>query len=571
MARWVVDTILTSSMRRNLAALSNNVYDVLVLGGGIYGAWCAWDAVLRGLSVALVDKGDFGHATSSNNLKIIHGGLRYLQHGDIRRTRQSISERRILMQIAPHLVHPLPFVMPTYRHAMPGKAAMALALAMNDCIGFDRNRSIDPQKHLPRGRVISKGECLQLFPGIDPLELTGGAMWYDCQMSNSERMILSVLRSAATAGAEAANYVEAAGFLMQGNRVSGVKAKDTLAGEEFDIRAKIILNTSGPWASQVLGLANGCRLEHNLSKAMNLITKRQLLGGYALGVYGKFTFKDRDAVINKGSRLLFITPWNGRSIIGTTHLPFEGGPEKFRVTERDIRDFLRQINEAYPAINLKREDVAFFHGGLLPANGPGNGKESVSLLKRHRIVDHSKEDGLEGLVSVIGVKFTTARSVARKVVDLACLKLGTGTAPESMTERTPVHGGDIDLLDEFLARAIRNRPYGMSPDLMRSLIYNHGSAYTELLRYLDKDPRWGEPLGASAPVIKAEVLHGIREEMAQKLSDIVMRRTQLGSAGHPGEPCLKASADIMSREMGWNERRTMKELDEVRAIFAPGD
>ena len=557
------------AMRRNLRCLADYKYDVLVVGGGIYGVWCAWDAALRGLSVALLDKGDFGHGTSANNLKIIHGGLRYLQHGDLRRMRESIRERSILMQVAPHLVHPLAFVMPTYRHARPGKAMMAAALAMNDLVGFDRNRSKDPQKRLPAGRVVSRGECLRLLPGIDARELTGGAIWYDCQMSNSDRFILSVLRSAAEAGAETANYVEVVGFRVERNRVTGVRARDVLADQEFDVRAEVVVNTSGPWADRVLGLVKGCGLAQRFSKAMNLVTRRRIHAGYAVGVSSRLQFNDHDAVMDKGARLLFVTPWHKGSIIGTTHLPFEGGPEDYRVTESDIRDFVRQINEAYPAIDLKREDVSFFHGGLLPANGGLNGTDGVSLLKRHRVVDHMTEDRIEGLVSVIGVKFTTARAVARSVVDLVCRKVGRGSAPRSLTEKTAIHGGQIDALDQFLARETRRRPHGMDADQVGGLIHNHGSAYTELLGYLDQAPVWGEPLGDGTAVIKAEVLHGIREEMAQKLGDVVMRRTQLGSTGHPGEPCLRACADIMSREMGWNEARTRKELDEVRAIFSP--
>src|ERR671918_2641974 len=189
-------------MERNLANLSKHTYDVLVIGGGIYGVCAAWDAALRGLSVALVDKGDFGHATSSNSLRVIHGGLRYLRHGDLRRLRQSIQERTVFMRIAPHLVHPLPFLIPTYGHAMRGKEIHTLAVLMNDLIGLDRNRLEDPQKYLPPGRIIAREECLRLFPGIEKRGLTGGASVYDCQMFSSERLILSFARSATMYGAQ---------------------------------------------------------------------------------------------------------------------------------------------------------------------------------------------------------------------------------------------------------------------------------------------------------------------------------------------------------------------------------
>ena len=173
-------------MIRNLSQLQGRKFDVLVVGGGIYGVCTAWDAALRGLSVALVEKGDFGSATSSNSLKIIHGGLRYLQHADLKRVRESTAERRTLMRIAPHLVHPMPCLMPTYGHALKGKEAMAVALFLNDLVCFDRNGLSDPQKHIPRGRVISKKECMSLIPGVNERELSGGALWYDCQLYNSE-------------------------------------------------------------------------------------------------------------------------------------------------------------------------------------------------------------------------------------------------------------------------------------------------------------------------------------------------------------------------------------------------
>ncbi|NUO79936.1 FAD-dependent oxidoreductase, partial [candidate division KSB1 bacterium] len=377
-------------MQRNLHELSNTVHDILIIGGGIYGAAAAWEASLRGLSVALIEKADWGAATSSNSLKIIHGGLRYLQHADFKRMRESIRERMVLMRIAPHLVHPLPCVMPTYGHAMKGKEVMRIAMFMNDLVGFDRNGLQDSQKFLPAGRVISKRECLELIPGIDEQNLTGGAVWYDCQVYNSERMLLSYLHSAARNGAQLANYVEAAGFLVKDKRVLGVKARDTLSHNEFEIRARLVLNNSGPWVNQTLGLLaqkpDGAKVQ--LSKAMNLILRRQIVPKYAVGVPSKFEFKDSDAIINKGSRLLFITPWRGRSMVGTTHVAYHGEPKDFRVTEADIQTFLDEVSAAFPAANLKREDVAYFNGGLLPMEGVNPRSGDVRLVKHYILRDH---------------------------------------------------------------------------------------------------------------------------------------------------------------------------------------
>ncbi|MFQ6009238.1 MAG: FAD-dependent oxidoreductase [Candidatus Zixiibacteriota bacterium] len=556
-------------MKRDLVQLSENVYDVLVIGGGIYGTFIAWDAALRGLSVALVEKGDFGHATSSNTLMIIHGGLRYIQHGDIRRMRRLIRERTIFMQIAPHLVHPLPFLIPTYKRLMRGKAVLSLALLINDIFGFDRNRLADSQKQLPRGRSISREECLRLFPGVDENELTGGVIYYDCQMYNSDRLILSVARSAAKAGADMANYVKVTKLLREGTRVAGVAAQDVLTGEELDIRAQVVVNASGPWSEQVLGSLNSHHPNGRLplSKAFNLLVNRQLVPEYAVGVYSKGRFKDQDAIISKGSRLLFITPWHKRSLIGTEHLPYDGDADNFKVTEEEIQNFLDEINDAYPTAGLKHQDVCAAYSGLLPMVATSDRTGDVQLVKHYRIHDYQKEEGIEGLVSVIGVKFTEARHVAEKTVNLIFRKLGRKPT-KSATATTPLYGGQIERFDDFLAQQIEQRFEELDVESIRHLIYRYGSEYPGVLKYLNKDTESTQATTDVPSIIKAEILHGIREEMAQKLADVVFRRTELGIAGNSEDRCLQTLAAIMSKEMDWDDVRTQRELEEVRTVFS---
>ncbi len=557
-------------MQRNLHELSNTVHDILILGGGIYGAAATWDAALRGLSVALLEKGDWGGATSSNSLKIIHGGLRYLQHADFKRMRESIRERMVLMRIAPHLVHPLPCVMPTYGHAMKGKEIMAVAMFMNDLIGFDRNGLSDPQKHLPAGRVISKRECLELIPGLEENGLTGGATWYDCQVYNSERMLLSYLHAAAQNGAQFANYVEVTGFITKDNRVLGVQARDVLTQNDFEIRARLVINNSGPWVNQTLGLLQNESAGRKvlLSKAMNLILRRQIFPKFAVGVPSKFEFKDSDALINKGSRLLFIRPWRGRSMVGTTHVPYHGEPKDFHVTENDIQEFIDEVSAAYPAANLSRADVAFFNGGLLPMEGVNPRSGDVRLVKHYIVRDHEREHGLAGLLTVVGVKYTTARDVAQKSIDLAMQKLVVPFKP-SVGAVTPVYGGKIARFEEFLQSEMRRKPHGLAQNLVKHLIYNHGATYSEIFKHAAENSAWLQPLGSNTEVLQAEVIHGTREEMALKLADVVMRRTELGSAGHPGAEALQACAQLMAKELGWDAARANQEIAETEAVFVP--
>lgn len=557
-------------MKRTLTTFANTQFDVLIVGGGIYGAWTAWDAAQRGLSVALIEKGDFGGATSSNSLKIMHGGLRYLQHADFKRMRESIRERSILMRVAPHLVHPLPCLMPTYGHGMKGREALSVAMLMNDVMSFDRNTQLeDPQKHIPPGRVVSPQEVQRLVPQVETKNLTGGAMWHDCQTYNTERLLFSILHSAANAGALMANYVEAVGFEKQANRIVAANVQDILTGDRFPIRARLIVNTCGPWVDLLLNRLDGRKTTQQKflpSKTMNLVIKRQLIPEYAVGISSKFEFKDKDAIISKGSRALFIVPWRNYSMVGTTHLPFTGDASNFQITENDVLTFMHELNEAYPAANLQREDIAFFYGGLLPMV-PSNGSHGdVRLVKHYTLCDHQQDDGLEGFVSVVGVKYTTARDVAEKTIDLVFKKLGK-QPPPCRTHATPVHGGNITRFKEFVAQETRQPPHQWRDHVIKNLVWNYGTAYTEILQYISTDSSAALPVTAEAATLKAELLYNIRDEMAQKLVDVIRRRTELGSAGYPGDTIVQASAALMATELGWNAEKTQQEIRDVKAVY----
>jgi len=304
-------------MKRDLEKLSNEKYDVIVIGAGIYGVASAWDATLRGLKVALIEKGDFGGATSANSLKTIHGGLRYLQNLDIKRMRESIHERMVLMHIAPNLIYPLPVLMPTYSYKLKSRPALAAALIANDIVGFDRNGLNDPHKYMPRGRTMSSKKLKQLIPGYDKYNLNGGALWYDCQCYNTERLALSYVLSAIHTGADGANYVKATGFLLKDQKATGVKVEDQLTGERFDIQGKMIVNDGGPWVDKILANLNGKTppQKFNLSSALNIIVDRDIMGDYAAGLSGPFKHTFADGSEYNAFRILFFAPWRGKTII----------------------------------------------------------------------------------------------------------------------------------------------------------------------------------------------------------------------------------------------------------------
>lgn len=560
-------------MKREIEKLASREWDVLIVGGGIYGAWALWDATLRGLSAALIEKDDFGGATSSNSLKIIHGGLRYLQHLDIKRMRESIHERKVLMRVAPQFVHPLPCVMPTYGHGVKGKEVMTAAMIMNDIIGFDRNKGSDPQKILPNGKTISKEELLEILPGLDETNLTGGAVWYDCQVYNSERMLISVIKSAVKQGAMAANHTEVLNFITEGNKVLGLNIRDKISGMTYTVKSKIVLNTTGPWINNLLGQLNGHRPkeEFRLSKAMNLVVNKRITQKFAAGIPSKFEFKDADAVINKGSRLLFFTPWREYTLIGTTHVPWSGNPDEFAITEEDVTTFLEEFNQAYPAMAIQRDEVVYHYGGLLPMddNGEIKSEHDVKLTKHYKLIDHQQLNGLEGLVSILGVKYTTARDVAAKSVNVIMKKLRK--RGRSRTEKVNITGGEIGNFAHFMQEERAKRPWSLDESVVEHLVYNFGADYTQVLALLNDNDAWSEKVSDDAAVLQAEIVYGIREEMALHLTDVIKRRTELGSAAYPGDEAAERCADLMAAELGWDDEQKEYELDALKQSYQTVD
>ncbi|HSD09611.1 MAG TPA: glycerol-3-phosphate dehydrogenase/oxidase [Candidatus Binatia bacterium] len=548
-------------MKRDLRKLSDRSFDVAVVGGGIYGVSIARDAALRGLAIALVEKEDFGGATSANSHKIVHGGLRYLQHADLRRMRESIHERSALLRIAPHLVRPQAFLMPTYGHGLRGREVLCVALGLNDLLSLGRNRALEPARHIPSGCVVSRSECLRLAPGILEEGLTGGALWHDGLMLNSERLLFAILRSAIDAGAEAANYAEATEILLHGGRAEGIRVRDAFSEERFEIRARVIVNAAGPWSLGGLGPPQPTSAIR-LAKAMNLVT-RPILGEHAIGVARRS--REARGAVRSDRRLFFLVPWRDRTLIGTAYFPYDGAPDGFAITEPEIERFLEEVNWSYPPARLSRADVRLVHGGLVPVVGSRDADADVELATRYQIRDHAAE-GLEGMITVTGVKYTTARGVAEAAVDRVSSKLGAETS-RSRSAELPVWGGDIERVEEYVAREAEALRPGVTANTVRRLVTHYGSRHREVLAEVGGDEQRLKPIADGTEVTGAEVTFAVRREMAAKLADVVFRRTDLGAAGHPGDPALVAAAALVAQELGWDEARIESELAEVRRRF----
>lgn len=541
-------------MQRDLRRLADSKFDVIVVGAGFYGVTTAWDAAQRGLSVAIIDKDDFGAATSFNNLKTLHGGLRSLQAMNFSQMRLFIRERRALARILPHLVRPLPFIVPTTRHPKRSALLMRLALAINDAVARDRNEGLsDPGMHLPNGRIVSREEALRLNPIVAPEGVTGGAIWYDYQMISTDRVTLSFLLSAVDAGACAVNYLQATRFLQQNGRVTGVRVEDRLTNEAFAVRGSVVINAAGPWAAHLLaGLpaASQGTPPPRLSRAMNLVT-RKVVNDHACG-----------GLVN--GRYLFMVPWRNVSMLGTSHDAHEGAADQLKVSRWDLEAFLKDAREAFPHAGLTTADVRLIHRGLLPmVSGDG---PHVKLLRESQVVDHAQH-GLPGLVSMFGVRYTTARYTAERAVDAAFRAMGHETPPPCRTAETPLQGGSITRMDSFLKAVMLRDIDGIPPDSLKRIATLYGTGYDQVLQIARDLPDLTRPLGRDCQVLGAEILYAARREMALKLSDALIRRTEAGAAGHPGSDAIEQAAAIMAKELEWDEWRMRNEVGEVEAFF----
>jgi glycerol-3-phosphate dehydrogenase len=539
-------------VRRDLEGLGATEFDVLVVGAGIYGSAIAWDAAQRGLTVALVERDDFGAGTSFNNAKTLHGGVRSLQSGRLGELREYVRERRALMRIAPHLVRPLPFLVPTSRSLTRNALAFRAYFTAYDLLASDRNRGLDPARHLPASRFLSREECVRLDPVADPSEVTGGVLWHDGQMSSGERMTLAFVTSAVRAGAVAVNHARVTRWLLDGNRVIGAHVRDEISQGELDVRARLTINASGPAALSLLTPLFGgtaSPLVPALSLAMNLVTRRVVseaaVGGFARG------------------RLFFLAPWRDVTIAGTSHDPFTGEAHTLQVSEADIARLLADLNAAFPRAGLRRDDIRLVHRGLLPAASI-NGTD-VRLLKSSIVRDHA-EDGRPGLLSVVGVRYTTARHTAAQATDLAGARLGR-SLPPCRTHETPLAGGEMPDVEAHLRAAEAEAVAPWTPATSRHLALRYGSQFRDVQAVAAHDPSLAAALAPTAQTLAAEIVYAARAEMAVTLADAVLRRTDLGSAGHPGRPALERAAALMASEREWRPADVEREIERVERFY----
>lgn len=541
-------------MKRNIIKLANTTFDLLVIGGGIHGVVLAWQAALCGLSVGLIEKGDFAQGTSFNSQKIIHGGLRYLQNLNIARMLQSIWARRQLMMLAPHLVHPLMCLMPVYGHGFKGKEMMWLGLRINDLIGANRNSLSDRSKNIPNGKLLSTSKINNLIPNLEQDNLKGSSQWYDAICLNTERLVLGFVKTADRMGAVVANYVKATGIIQSRNKIEGIKCLDQITGDTFDIRANGVANCTGPWVNELLPDSIKCNNPQTFVSGINIIVKKLFPLNSAIGIKNK-TGK---------SRLYFIVPWREKTIVGTEYSIYHGCPDEYRGSENECMQLIRGFNQAYPFAQLKLDDVTFIHNGLLPVDDKNNiksGEQSIS--KKFRILDH-KLDGIDRFISIIGVKYTTAGYVSAKALKYLFPELSNAI----VNSKQRLIGGEIDDFLLFRKEIIRRWENKIDVEILAQLIGNYGTEIESILGIgglqISSASKQGDP---SSSILKGQTLFAIQDEMAIKLTDVILRRTDIGTVKRPEKDMLNQISHVMADELEWTEDRRKAEIQDVNDFY----
>lgn len=487
---------------QQLTRLAGQTFDVLVIGGGATGAGIALDAAARGLNTALIERHDFASGTSSHSSKLIHGGVRYLEAAirkldpaQYRLVREALAEREILLKIAPHLVRPLPILLPVYGWFERLQYRSGLWL-------YDRLARSD---RLPASRFLSREETVQALPQLSRDGLQGSIRYHDAQFDDV-RMVITLLHTATRQGACVANYLEATGFVEHDGRLAGVQVHDRQSDNRFQIRARVIINASGPQTDHVRRLAD--------PDAEPLLT---LSRGSHVVLDGDWTASGHGMLINRTSddRVLFVLPWQGHTLVGTTDIPATSGQE-IRPDPGEVDYLLKHLQQWFEPAPGK-EDVRASWAGLRPLPSKRN-MPTAGIVREHLL-----EHGPGGLITITGGKWTTYRKMAEETVDLA-VAVARLQPRRSCQTRSLLLAGAEDLDEDLPLQLVRR--YRLDEDIIRHLVQSYGSLAWRLLENTDPNDR--ERLVSGHPYIRAEVNWARNHEMAITTEDILHRRLQLG-------------------------------------------
>jgi len=527
------------SRRRDLAAVQDAGPDVVVIGGGMAGAGVARDLALRGVSVALFEKGDYASGTTSRSSKLIHGGLRYLELFDFALVRESLAERETLRRLAPHLVRPLPFLVPVYGDSARGLIKVRIGLMLYDRLAPGRDRE--------RSRVLRPVAALALEPGLRAEDLRGAGYYFDDLLLSPERLCLENVLSACRAGARAVNYCEVEEIVRGRGGIEGVRVRDLLSDRVHTVRAQVVVNAAGPWVDrlrELAGLTEGGKRVTRTTKGIHCVLPR-------------LTERALYASTRDGRAVLAI-PWREFSVVGTTDTDFEGDPDRVEATGEEVGYLLDEVRRVLPDLDVAEREVVYTYAGVRPLSFEARERAS-DVSRKHKVV----VEGDGRFLSVTGTKLTCFRSLAEQVGDLVLRALGRRA--ECRTARLALDGSD-----EEVSRLAATAWLDVAPELaatrlgretIETLVATYGRAWPRLADLAGKVPDGEQRLCPQNPEITAQLHYAVSHEHAVSLQDVLLRRTGIGTSRCQGRDCAEAIGRRMASLLGWSPRRLAAELD----------
>jgi glycerol-3-phosphate dehydrogenase len=523
-----------------LAALQEQHLDLLVVGGGVVGVGTALDAVTRGLKTGLIEQRDFASGTSSRSSKLIHGGLRYLEMLDFALVREALQERGLLLtRLAPHLVKPVSFLYPLTRRGWE-RPYVGSGLILYDAMA----RLGKYDMGVPRHRHLFRRDVWRVAPDLRPDALVGAIRYYDAQVDDA-RLVVTAARTAAHHGALLAPRTKAIDFLREGDRISGVRARDLETGDDFDVRAEVVVNAAGVWTDEIQEMVGGRGALHvQASKGIHLVVPRDRIRS------------DSGIILRTPTSVLFLIPWGRHWIVGTTDTPWTLDKAHPAASRADIDYLLGQVNRMLRR-PLTHDDVEGVYAGLRPLLA-GESEPTSRMSREHTVVTPAP-----GLVLIAGGKLTTYRVMAKDAVDAAQTSLPGPRVP-SVTDRVPLLGADGYAAYVNNSRAIAQQ-WGLHPARVEHLLGRFGSLIDEVLAPLANRPELARPVEGADDYLQAEIVYAVTHEGARHLDDVLTRRTRISiETWDRGVAAARGVAALMAKELGWNKRRIAEEVDHYR-------
>jgi glycerol-3-phosphate dehydrogenase len=530
-------------LKRDLSRIAGETFDLIIIGGGIVGAGIARDAALRGFRILLVEKEDFASGTTSRSTRLIHGGLRYLLSFQFGLVRQDLREREILLKIAPHLVHRIRFVIPLLRDQTFYRVTLPFGLFLYDILASDKN--------IPHWERLSRSKTLAVEPALAGISgLTGSCLYYDGQAVEMERLCLENLVTAADQGACILNHAAASGLLTQDGKVSGLEVKDTLTEQTYTTKSGIVINAAGHWADLVwqnLRVKSSATLRK--TKGIHLFTRK--ISDNALVLFAK-----------SDGRLFFVIPWGDYSLIGTTDTDYNGDPDAVFADAADVNYLVTETRHYFP--DFGPTDICYTMAGLRPLVAAQK-KAASDTSRAHKLLDHGKIAGPEGLITVMGGKITAYRAIAEETIDLVCKKRGQSI--KCATVSIPLPGGAASQPEKSRRLAAE---IGLTADIEAHLASIYGSRTANILDLVRTDNKLGQPVAAGSKDILAQIKYAVEQEEALTVSDYLLRRSDAGLGPSQGLDVLDTVVLEMGNLLGWSDSERQVQAQSYRRQAANG-